>query len=115
MRHKSSRRLCGLYLFTLNPEGEPARILALASVAFWLLVIVGCSHAPKEVDDAALRAGDSDAANWITYGRAAKFAVCGGQAVLDGEGFGDHGEIANLAVMRQLRIHGIQRGLNGGA
>jgi quinohemoprotein ethanol dehydrogenase len=51
MRHKSSQRL------------------TLASVAFWLLAITGCSHAPKEVDDAALRAGDSDAANWITYGR----------------------------------------------
>src|SRR3979490_1635516 len=62
MRHKSSRRGCGLCL-------EPARILTLASVAFWLLAIVGCSHAPKEVDDAALRAADSDSANWITYGR----------------------------------------------
>ena len=62
MRPKLLRRGCGLYL-------EPARILALASVAFWLLATAGCSHAPKEVDDAALRAGDSDAANWITYGR----------------------------------------------
>jgi len=49
MRHKSSRRGCGLCL-------EPARILTLASMAFWLLATAGCSHAPKEVDDAALRA-----------------------------------------------------------
>src|SRR3979490_2336998 len=62
MRHKSSRRGCGLCL-------EPARILTLASMVFWLLATAGCSHAPKEVDDAALRAGESDVANWITYGR----------------------------------------------
>jgi quinohemoprotein ethanol dehydrogenase len=52
MRHKSSRRLI------------------LASAAVWLLAITGCSHTAKnEVDDAALRAGDADSANWITYGR----------------------------------------------
>src|SRR5260370_13556597 len=45
------------------------RRLSLASAAFWLLAITGCNHASKEVDDAALRAGDADSADWITYGR----------------------------------------------
>jgi quinohemoprotein ethanol dehydrogenase len=43
----------------------------LASTTAWLLAITACGHtsASKGVDDAALRAGDADAANWITYGR----------------------------------------------
>jgi len=45
--------------------------LILASTAAWLLAITACGNtsASKGVDDAALRAGDADAANWITYGR----------------------------------------------
>ena len=47
-----------------------ARRLTLASAAFWLLTIAACSRTTAhEVDDAALRAGDADAANWITSGR----------------------------------------------
>src|SRR5216683_4846155 len=48
---------------------KPSQRLILASAAFWLLPITGCNHAVKEVDDAALRAGDADSANWMTYGR----------------------------------------------
>ena len=36
--------------------------------AVWVLTLAGCAR-HVEVDDAALRAADSDAANWITYGR----------------------------------------------
>ena len=45
--------------------------LILALMAVLLPTITACSHtsADKGVDDAALRAGDADAANWITYGR----------------------------------------------
>ena len=44
------------------------RIAFLTTAAVSILSIAGCSrHA--EVDDAALRAADSDSANWITYGR----------------------------------------------
>ena len=52
MRHKSSRRL------------------ALAAAAVCILAIIGCTRGRVVVvDDAALRAADADAANWITYGR----------------------------------------------
>jgi PQQ-dependent dehydrogenase (methanol/ethanol family) len=45
--------------------------LILATLTVLLPTITACSHtsADKGVDDAALRAGDADAANWITYGR----------------------------------------------
>src|SRR5882762_9726402 len=53
MRHKTSRRL------------------KLASMAFWLLTLAayGQTSANREIDAAAPRAGDADAANWTTYGR----------------------------------------------
>jgi quinohemoprotein ethanol dehydrogenase len=40
----------------------------LAVTTVWFLTITGCAR-HVEVDDAALRAADSDSANWITYGR----------------------------------------------
>src|SRR5580700_355926 len=40
----------------------------LALITAWVLTITGCAR-HVEVDDAALRAADSDSANWITYGR----------------------------------------------
>src|SRR5271166_6452774 len=43
--------------------------LALACAAIWILALAGCAPKQTVVDDAALRAADSDAANWITYGR----------------------------------------------
>jgi len=46
-----------------------SRRLILACAAIWILTGAGCARRPSEVDDAALRAADGDAANWITYGR----------------------------------------------
>lgn len=44
------------------------RCAPLATVAVWVFTLAGCNrHA--EVNDAALRAADSDPASWITYGR----------------------------------------------
>jgi quinohemoprotein ethanol dehydrogenase len=40
----------------------------LVMAAIWVLTLAGCAR-HVEVDDAALRAADSDPANWITYGR----------------------------------------------
>jgi quinohemoprotein ethanol dehydrogenase len=40
----------------------------LIVAAAWVLTMAGCAR-HTEVDDAALRAADSDSANWITYGR----------------------------------------------
>jgi quinohemoprotein ethanol dehydrogenase len=51
MRHKSSRRV------------------TLATAAACILAIIGCARSRVAiVDDAALRAADTDPANWITYG-----------------------------------------------
>src|SRR6202790_3987361 len=44
------------------------RVVLLAVTTVWVLTITGCAR-HVEVDDAALRAADSDSANWITYGR----------------------------------------------
>jgi quinohemoprotein ethanol dehydrogenase len=46
-----------------------SRRLILASAALWIVAIAGCARKQVVVDDAALRAADGDAANWITYGR----------------------------------------------
>jgi quinohemoprotein ethanol dehydrogenase len=45
--------------------------LFVACFAMLILVTAGCSHraTPTVVDDAALRAADGDAADWLTYGR----------------------------------------------
>src|SRR5487761_312643 len=51
MRQKSPRRL----------------VLAAAAACILALAGCGCSRAAP-VDDAALKAGDADPANWITYG-----------------------------------------------
>jgi len=39
-------------------------------MAVWLVTLAACGHtsASRAVDDGALRAADSDAANWTTYG-----------------------------------------------
>src|SRR5580765_7060818 len=44
---------------------------ACAGAAICILAVAGCGNKqkPSVVDDAALRAADSDSANWITYGR----------------------------------------------
>jgi len=47
---------------------KSSRHLTMAAAAVWILTITGCARS-SEVDDAALRAADSDSANWITYGR----------------------------------------------
>ena len=46
-------------------------------------------------------------------GIAAQFAVGCEQAVFRRESVADNREFPNLAVMRELRIHGIESGLNG--
>ncbi len=43
--------------------------LALGCAAIWFFALAGCGPKQTVVDDAALRAADGDAANWITYGR----------------------------------------------
>ena len=44
------------------------RGVLLAIAAVWVFTMAGCAR-HTEVDDAALRAADSDSANWLTYGR----------------------------------------------
>ena len=44
-------------------------LLATMSVSLSIIAACGYASADKAVDDAALRADDADAANWITYGR----------------------------------------------
>jgi flagellar biosynthesis/type III secretory pathway M-ring protein FliF/YscJ len=46
-----------------------SRSSALAVVSLCVLAIIGCARSRVTVvDDAALKAADADAANWITYG-----------------------------------------------
>jgi len=51
---------------SMHRESDLRTLLAVAAVC--VLTITGCAR-HVEVDDASLRAADSDAANWITYGR----------------------------------------------
>ncbi len=47
-----------------------SRRLILAGAAIWIAALAGCGHKQESVvDDAALRAADGDAADWMTYGR----------------------------------------------
>src|ERR1700681_3996030 len=50
----------------MHRDGYRGALLAMAAI--WVLTLAGCAR-HVEVDDAALRAADSDSANWITYGR----------------------------------------------
>src|ERR1700719_905116 len=52
-------------------HNKTSRRLTLASMAVWLVTFTAFSQtsANREVDNAALPAGDSDSANWTTYGR----------------------------------------------
>jgi len=44
------------------------RGVLVAIAAVWVFTMAGCAR-HTDVDDAALRAADSDSANWLTYGR----------------------------------------------